>query len=125
MDIRWFQSHAKFVVTVVTAIVAGAAGIFDDGHISGVVEWTTLATAIAAAVNVYVTPDLEAGVGRISKGLTTLVFALAGAITPALLVGGIDPGEWLMLLSVAAGALGALGIPNIGYLFARKTGHVR
>lgn len=114
------QRYAKFVSAFVAAVVAGAVGVFDDGHVSGVVEWTVLITAIANAVNVLVTPELSAGAARMAKGLTAVAFALAGAVTPALVVGGIDNSEWFMLASVVLGALGALGIPNARYRYAVK-----
>lgn len=114
------KRYAKFVSTVVAFVVAGAVGVFDDGHVSGVVEWTVLITAVANAVNVYITPELKAGAARLAKGLTAVAFALAGAVTPAVVAGGIDGSERWMLISVVAGALGALGVPNIGYRYAVK-----
>lgn len=122
------KRYAKFVSAFVAAVVAGAVGVFDDGHISGVVEWTVLITAVANAVNVLVTPELKNGAARLAKGLTAVAFALAGAVTPAVVAGGIDSSEKFMLASVVLGALGALGVPNVGYRYAVKdrktiTGH--
>ena len=116
------QRYAKFVAAFIAAVGATAAGVFDDGHVSGVVEWTVLITAIANAVNVLVTPELTGGAAKMAKGLTAVAFALAGAVTPALVEGGIDNSEKLMLASVVLGALGALALPNKGYRYAVKRG---
>lgn len=114
------QRYAKFVAAFVAAVAAGAFGIFDDGVVSGVVEWTVLITAVANAVNVVVTPELTAGAARMAKGLTAVAFALAGAVTPAVVAGGLDTSEKFMLASVVIGALGALGVKNAGYRYAVK-----
>jgi hypothetical protein len=116
------MSQWKFVAQVVAFVAAGAVGVFDDGHISGVLEWTVLAVALANAVNVFVTPELSAGVGRLAKGLTTVVITAAGAITPAVAAGGLDASETWMVVSVAVGAVVALVAPNSGYRYAQKAG---
>lgn len=115
------QRYAKFVAAFVAAVAAGAFGIFDDGAIAGVVEWTVFITAVANAVNVVLTPELTAGAARAAKGLTAVAFALAGAVTPAVVAGGIDASEKFMLASVVLGALGALALPNARYRYAVKT----
>jgi len=115
------QRYAKFVAAFVAAVAAGAFGIFDDGHVSGVVEYTVLITAVANAVNVVVTPELSAGLARMAKGLTAVAFALAGAVTPAVVAGGLDASEKFMLASVVLGALGSLALPNAGYRYAKKS----
>lgn len=116
------MSQWKFVAQVVAFVAAGAVGVFDDGHISGLLEWTVLAVAVANAVNVYVTPELNAGVGRLAKGLTTVVITAAGVITPAVAANGLDASELWMVVSVAGGAVVALLVPNSGYRYAVKSG---
>ena len=116
------KRYAKFVSQIVAFVVAGAVGVLDDGKVSGVVEWTVLVTAIANAINVYVTPELRDGPARMAKGLTAIALAVAGAVTPALIVGGLDASEVAMLVSVALGALASLGLPNAGYRYAVKQG---
>jgi hypothetical protein len=109
----WIKAHLKAIVAFAGFVGAGIAGV-TDGGIHGVLEWTVVAVALANAVQTYVTPNLPDGSGRYAKEISAVVLAVAGLLTPALLDGGLDTGEWWVLIAAALGALGVVVVPNVG-----------
>lgn len=109
----WIKAHAKAVVAFVGFVAAAIVGV-TDGGIHGIVEWTVVAVALANAVQVYITPNLTGGAAARAKEISAVVIAVAGALTPAVVAGGLDLAEWWMVASVVLGALGVIVVPNSG-----------
>jgi hypothetical protein len=119
---KLFKQYA-FLAQIVAFVAAAITGVVSGG-IHGIVEWAIVITALANAINVFVTPNLTAGVGRFAKGITAVALAVAGALTPAVVANGLDAHTVWMLIEVGVGALLAF-TPNGGYRFAVKRGQVR
>jgi hypothetical protein len=108
----WIKAHLKAVVAAVAFVAAASVGVATGG-IHGVIEWTVVAVALANAVQVYITPNLDAGSAKYAKEFSAVVLAATGVLTPAVVAGGLDVSEWWMVASAVLGALGVVVVPNI------------
>jgi hypothetical protein len=114
----WIKAHLKAIVAFCGFVGAGIASV-TSGGIHGVLEWTVVLVALANAVQVYVTPNLD-GAARFAKEISAVVLAVAGVLTPAVVDGGLNAHEWWMVVIAIAGALGVVIVPNVG---ARTRAH--
>jgi hypothetical protein len=106
------KAHLKAIVAFCGFVGAGIASV-TSGGIHGVLEWTVVLVALANAVQVYVTPNLEEGAARFAKEISAIVLAVAGVLTPAVVEGGLSAHEWWMVVIAIAGALGVVIVPNV------------
>jgi hypothetical protein len=109
----WIKAHLKAIVAFAGFVGAGIAGV-TSGGIHGVLEWTVVAVALANAVQTLVTPNLADGAARFAKEISAVVLAVAGVLTPAVVAGGLDRGEWWMVIVAILGAFGVVVVPNLG-----------
>lgn len=73
-------------------------------------EWILLGGSFAVAVNMFVVPNLDAGLAKYAKGVVTAVIALF-TILLVVIPGGVTTPEWIQVCIAVAAALGIPILP--------------
>lgn len=102
---KYAKAALAVVVTVLAAVVAALTG---DNTISST-EWVNVAILAVGACGVFAAPNVpgarytKAVLAVLTAGLTVLVSAI---------VGGVSPTELIQIIIAAAGAVGVYAVPN-------------
>lgn len=102
------SKYGKAVVAVIyAALVTAYTALSGDGRIESD-EWVQVAIAFTTAVGVWLIPMAPGA--KWAKSAVAGVLAVLQLLTTAIL-GGIEPGEWLLLLITFGSAIGIYVAP--------------
>jgi len=103
-----FQKYGKALASAFfAALVVVYANASGDHHLDAT-EWVAVAIALTGAVGTYVVPLAP----RFRWGKTAVNTLLAVLqVLATLILGGLDPNEWILLLLTAGQALGVAVTP--------------
>jgi hypothetical protein len=106
---EYMSKYAKAIAAVVVTVLAAiAAALTGDNTISST-EWVNVAILAVGACGVFAAPNVPGArytksvLAVLTAGLTVLVSAI---------VGGVSPTELIQIILAAAGAVGVYAVPN-------------
>lgn len=73
-------------------------------------EWILLGGSFAVAVNMFVVPNLDAGLSKYAKAVVAAVIALF-SILLVVIPGGVSTAEWIQVGIAVAAAIGIPALP--------------
>ena len=103
----YLKAIAAFAAAVLTVVVAQLT----DNRITPA-EWVVIAIATANGVNVFLVPNLPAGIASATKAIVVFVGAILAAVTDQMLSTGFTTPELMMLAVVGLQALLVYLAPN-------------
>lgn len=98
----------KSWLAAIAAVGSLVTAFLSDGAIT-LHEWILLGGSFAVAVNMFVVPNLDAGIAKYAKAIVTAVIALL-TILLVVIPGGVTTAEWIQ---VGIAVVAALGIPAL------------
>lgn len=101
--------YRKAAAQVALSILVFLVGVMTDGM--SAVDWALTAGVAVNAANVAIVPQLDEGIGRVAKTVST--FLLAGlAVLVTVIAGGLTAGELTQVVITACAAIGLTAVPN-------------
>jgi hypothetical protein len=117
------MGNLKMWAQIAMAVVASIWAALTDNETANNItreEWVVVVSLLVGALAVQVVPNLDAGIAKYAKGVTSFLSA-ALPVLGVLMVGGLTQAEILEVIIVGAGAIGLVTVVgNPGYVFARK-----
>ncbi|MEH1016163.1 hypothetical protein V6U90_24010 [Micromonospora sp. CPCC 206060] len=104
------QKYGKAIASAVFFVLTAVYAMLSGDHRIDPEEWVAIAIAATNAVGVYLVP-LAPGYGWSKTLVSGLLAALQVAAT--VILGGIDPDEWLLILLAVGQALGVGWAPAV------------
>ena len=98
----------KSWLAAVAAVASLLTAFLSDGTIT-LHEWILLGGSFAVAVNMFVVPNLDAGIAKYAKAVVTVVIALFTVLL-VVIPGGVTTAEWIQ---VGIAVLTAIGVPAL------------
>lgn len=102
--------YAKYLVAVITVIVAGVGAALADGILTAD-EAVNLLIIGLGAILTYLVPNLQAGIGSYAKLIVQALTAGAVLLQSSLL-DGVTAGEWFQIAAAVLGAFTVYALPN-------------
>lgn len=103
------SKYAKAILAVVVTVLAAVAAALTGDNTVSSTEWVNVAVLAVGACGVFAAPNVPGA--RYTKGI--LAFLTAGlTVLVSAIVGGISPVELIQILVAAAGAVGVVAVPN-------------
>jgi O-antigen ligase len=96
----------KPIVTFLTAFAMAVVGFWSD-HFIDTVEWINIGIIFVSLFAVYITPNLNAGLGKYAKMIGAGLFA-ALTLLVTFLSSGVDASEWVQVIVAFVGAFGVI-----------------
>lgn len=104
----WFAKYRPAVTTIMVTVLTFVATLLTDGINAH--EWVLIAGVTISAANVALVPQLDTGIGKIAKTVSTFLLAGLTVLATASL-GDMGTAEWIEVVLAACAAVGVSALP--------------
>jgi hypothetical protein len=106
---EYMKQYAKAILAVVVTVLAAVAAALTGDNTVSATEWVNVAILAVGACGVFAAPNVPGA--RYTKSILAVLTAGLTVLVSAI-VGGISPVELIQIVLAGAGAVGVYAVPN-------------
>lgn len=103
------KQYAKAILAVVVTVLAAVAAALTGDNTISATEWVNVAILAVGACAVFAAPNVPGA--RYTKSILAVLTAGLTVLVSAI-VGGVSPVELIQIILAGAGAVGVYAVPN-------------